>query len=263
MRVSIIGAGAMGGAIAEGLLRSGKMAAADLTVANPHTDKLQRFAVQGVDVTTDNRKAASVADIVVVAVKPWLASQVLSEITASMDHSRQQLVSVMAGVTASDISKLTAYGATCARPIIAIPNTAAAVCASMTFIVAPESSEDDKARVTALFGLIGDTILIDESRLPAAMALASCGIAYALRYIRAASEGGVELGFRADDAKRIVTQTVMGAASLLQSRNSHPEEEIDRVTTAGGITIRGLNEMEHAGFTSAVIRGLKTAAEKH
>ena len=100
-------------------------------------------------------------------------------------------------------------------------------------------------------------LLVDERLINAGMALSSCGIAYVMRYIRAATEGGVELGFKAADALGIVLQTVRGAVELLQAGGGHPEAEIDKVTTPGGVTIRGLNAMEHAGFTSAVIRGLK------
>jgi len=94
------------------------------------------------------------------------------------------------------------------------------------------------------------------------MALASCGIAYVMRYIRAASEGGVELGMYASDAKKIVMQTMLGAVKLLESTGNHPEAEIDKVTTPGGITIRGLNAMEANGFTTAVIEGLKASVKK-
>lgn len=261
MTISIIGAGAMGGAIAEGLLRSGKIPPSELAVANPHTDKLRHLAELGVMVTSDNNEAAARADMIILAVKPWLARQVLEEIKPSTDYTRQLLVSVAAGVSATEISDWAEHDGVRPTPVIAIPNTAAAVCASMTFIVAEGVTEADTARALAIFGYIGRTIRTDERHLPAGMTLASCGIAYALRYIRAASEGGVELGFRADEAKQIVAQTVMGAATLLQDRHNHPEEEIDRVTTAGGITIRGLNEMEHAGFSSAVIRGLKAAIQ--
>jgi pyrroline-5-carboxylate reductase len=83
-----------------------------------------------------------------------------------------------------------------------------------------------------------------------------------MRYIRAASEGGVELGFKADDAKKIVLQTLRGAVELLAETGLHPEAAIDLVTTPDGVSIRGLNEMEHAGFTSAVIRGLKAGIKK-
>ena len=112
-----------------------------------------------------------------------------------------------------------------------------------------------------MFDMLGTTLLTDEQHLGAGTTLASCGIAYAMRYIRAAAEGGVELGFRADDAKRIVMQTMRGAVELLQATGLHPEAAIDLVTTPGGVTIKGLNEMEHAGFTSAVIRGLKAGAK--
>ena len=119
------------------------------------------------------------------------------------------------------------------------------------------ATEEQTAAVQAVFDGLGQTCLTDEQHLAAGTMLASCGIAYAMRYFRAAAEGGVELGFKADAAKDIVLQTVKGAVELLQANGNHPEAEIDKVTTPGGLTIRGLNEMEHAGFTSAVIRGLK------
>jgi pyrroline-5-carboxylate reductase len=108
---------------------------------------------------------------------------------------------------------------------------------------------------------MGQSIITEESHLAAGTTLASCGIAYAMRYIRAASEGGVELGFKADEAKQIVMQTMKGAVELLQATGLHPEAAIDLVTTPGGVTIKGLNEMEHNGFTSSVIKGLKAGAK--
>ena len=133
--------------------------------------------------------------------------------------------------------------------------------ASMTFIVPIGASESHIKTVVSIFDEMGDTLITDEQHLAAGTTLASCGIAYAMRYIRAASEGGVELGFKADDAKKIVMQTMKGAVDLLQASGMHPEQAIDLVTTPGGVTIKGLNEMEHAGFTSAVIRGLKAGVK--
>ena len=108
-----------------------------------------------------------------------------------------------------------------------------------------------------LFDAVGKTAVVDERRLKAGMMLASCGTAFALRYVRASAEGGVELGLYPKEAVEAALQTVKGAAALLEARGTHPEQEIDRVTTPGGITIRGLNAMEEAGFTAAVIAGLK------
>lgn len=253
MRVSIIGAGAMGGAIGRGLLASG-FPAGDLCMANPSEAKLQPFSEAGVVTTTNNVAAAMRGDIVIIAVKPWVVPQVVDEIKSSLIPGKQTVVSVAAGVSGKTLSESLATGI-----YIAIPNTAAEVDESMTFVVPVR--EDKTDAVLSLFSRIGEVMTVEERLLPAATTLASCGIAYAMRYIRAAMEGGVELGFRASEAQKIVVQTVKGAASLLGRDGAHPESEIDKVTTPGGLTIRGLNEMENAGFTSAVIRGLKAGVK--
>ena len=131
----------------------------------------------------------------------------------------------------------------------------------MTFLVPVTAQPVQTEQVQALLDTMGQTIITEERLLGAGTTLASCGIAYAMRYIRAAGAGGVELGFKADLSKQIVMQTMKGAVELLQATGLHPEAAIDLVTTPGGVTIKGLNEMEHAGFTSAVIRGLKAGAK--
>ena len=80
--------------------------------------------------------------------------------------------------------------------------------------------------------------------------------------IRANIQGGIEIGFDAQTASLIAAQTVKGAAELLLQHKSHPEEEIDKVTTPKGCTIAGLNEMEHRGFSSSLIRGIVTSYKK-
>jgi len=98
--------------------------------------------------------------------------------------------------------------------------------------------------------------------MEAATILGACGIAYAMRFIRAMVQGGIQIGFSAEIASAIVNQTVKGASELLIQRNEHPEFEIDKVTTPKGCTIVGLNEMEHNGFSSALIKGLVTSFQK-
>lgn len=251
----------MGGAIVRGMLNSKKYDAADITVADPSQKTTEFFAERGVNVTTDNRAAASTADIIFVVVKPWLVETVLKEIKNSMDYDRQTLIVVAAGITSGKIKEWLGDGNVQDNDLpaifLAIPNIAISELSSMTFIVPVKASDADTTTVKGIFDSMGSTLVTEERLLPAGTTLASCGIAYAMRYIRAASEGGVELGFKADDAKAIVLQTVKGAIDLLFANGNHPEAEIDKVTTPGGVTIKGLNEMEHAGFTSAVIRGLK------
>lgn len=260
MNISIIGIGAMGGAMAEGLLKSNFFKPADITLSDPLQESLARFSDSGVSLTTDNKAAAGTADIIAVVVKPWLVEQVLTDIKDVMDYHRQMLIVVAAGVSSSCVGKWLDKGDGTTPPLfLVIPNIAIAVKSSMTFIVPVTASEKQTETVAAIFNETGSSFVIEERLLPAATTLASCGIAYAMRYIRASTEGGVELGFKAKDAQKIVLQTVKGAVELLQANGNHPEVEIDKVTTPGGVTVRGLNEMEHAGFTSAVIRGLKAA----
>ena len=252
MKIAIIGAGAMGGAIVEGLMKGSYVANDNLIVSDCSEERLQYFSGKGARVTKDNAQAAAEADVVVVVVKPWLVEQVLKGI----DTANKTVVLVAAGITSE---QLQAWTSPDADLWLAIPNIAASELVSMTFLV--QVRQKGAYHPKALFDAIGETIMTDEKHLAAGTTLASCGIAYALRYIRAASEGGVELGFKADDAKQIVMQTVLGAVKLLETSGKHPEQLIDQVTTPGGVTIKGLNEMEHAGFTSSVIRGLKAGAK--
>ena len=255
----MIGAGAMGGATVEGLIKGQYFKNEDITVADPSEAVIDKFAQKGVSVTTDNQLAAEGADIVCVVVKPWLVEKVLKGIKDVLNPQKQLLIVIAAGVPSQNIKEW--LDEQCPPLFLIIPNIAIAELSSMTFIVPVGTTEAQTKTVVSIFDEMGDTLITDEQHLAAGTTLASCGIAYAMRYIRAASEGGVELGFKADDAKKIVMQTMKGAVDLLQASGMHPEQAIDLVTTPGGVTIKGLNEMEHAGFTSAVIRGLKAGVK--
>lgn len=263
MKISVIGAGAMGGSMVEGFIKAEALKTADITISDPSAKAIERFDAMGVSVTSDNKAAVIGADIIAVVVKPWLVERVIKEIKDELDYSRQLLVVIAAGVSSQSILQWLEKGN---EPLpslfLVIPNTAIAVMSSMTFIVPIGATAEQTRIVSDLYDKTGQTLIVEEHLLPAATTLASCGIAYAMRYIRASTEGGVEIGFKAKDAQDIVMQTVKGAVCLLQATGNHPEVEIDKVTTPGGVTIKGLNEMEHAGFTAAVIRGLKAGLNK-
>lgn len=265
MKVAILGAGNMGGALARGLARGTKIATADIYVSNPSPQKLEALKSEfpEINVTTDNCEAVATADLVVLAVKPWKVEEVLAEVKPKLDYSRQVVASMVGGLGIAQLSEWLdkGDGALLATYLI-IPNTAIATMSSMTFISSARSTAEMDRLLLDVFNELGEAMLVEESLIPAGTSLASCGIAYALRYIRAAMEGGVELGFRADDAKRIVMQTMRGAADILAAGGAHPEAEIDRVTTPGGLTIKGLNAMEAAGFTHSVIEGLRASTKR-
>lgn len=253
----------MGGALAEGLMKSEALTPSDLVISDPSTAALSRFDKSGAVITTDNLLAVEGASIIFIVVKPWLVQQVIEGILPSIQGKRLTIVVIAAGVASDDICKwLRCDDNADLSVFLAIPNTAIAVKESMTFLVPVKATETVTSQISDLFDRVGGCLITEERLLAAGTTLASCGIAYAMRYIRASIEGGVEIGFKAANAQEIVLQTVKGAVALLQSTGHHPEEEIDKVTTPGGVTIRGLNEMEHAGFSSAVIRGLKAGMGK-
>lgn len=262
MKTTIIGGGNMGGATALGLVKAGRIPASEITVTARHSGSLEKFAAAGICTTTDNIKAVAGADIVILAVKPFMVSQVIEQIRPVLDYSRQTIVSFAAGISSAQLQQWLDKDGQKPGLVLVIPNTAIELCQSMTFVANAGASDSQLASVMELFDGTGITMQVSEKQLAGGMTLASCGIAYAMRYIRASAEGGVELGFYPKDAVRIVCQTVLGAAGLILEHGSNPEDEIDKVTTPGGFTIRGLNAMEAAGFTAAVQSGLKPDCKK-
>ena len=239
MKITVIGGGNMGGALVKGWAKAGL--AADITVT-AHTQRtLDRLseACPGITAMLDNVKAIQDADVVVLAVKPWLVEQVIAEIMPELQD--KLLVSVAAGIRHERID------------VYAMPNIAAEFGESMTFV-----EEAEQANVAAdLFGKVGQCKVVPQRLMGAGMMMAGCGIAYVMRFLRAMMEGGVEMGFYPDEAKSIAMQAMQGAVTMLRETGLHPEAAIDKVTTPGGITIKGLNELDHASFNSAVIRCLK------
>lgn len=260
MKISIIGAGNMGGAIAYGVV-AGKVAdKADVKVADPTVEKTQAMAADlGIETFSCNLDVVEGADIVVVAVKPWLVETVLGEIKAKMDYSKQMLVSIAAGV---DFETLSAYldrgdGAELPPMFRVIPNTAISIMKSVTFIACHGASDVQVETVRALFASMGEAVLIEEDMMTAGTSLASCGIAFAFKYLDASISGGVELGFSEEDSRRIVMGTMKGALGLLDQNQTMPQTEIDKVTTPGGITLKGLAAMAENEFDNAVKEGLR------
>jgi len=257
MQLTIIGAGNMGGAIAQGLFKH-KTAGDNLqiVVANPGQAKRDAIAPFCDATFADNAQAAANADIILIAVKPWLVDRVIADIRPIISQRSPIIVSVAAGVTIERLQEQLGQQLPTFR---VIPNTAISIAESMTLIAHQDTNDEQNKLIGSLFEKLGKILFIPESLMNAGTALTSCGIAYALRYIRAATEGGVEMGFPAAQAKEMVAQILIGAAQLILQNNSHPEVEIDKVTTPGGITIKGLNAMEAEGFTNAVIKGLKAS----
>lgn len=257
-KITILGGGNLGAAIAEGLLKSGFTKPNQLTVTRRNLERLQYLKEKGVTITSDNAAAIQAGEIIIVALKPYNVKEVLEGLKKSFDPANHIMISVVTGVSLHDLSAIVGN-----VPLFrAMPNTAIAIQESVTCLCSQHNTNEQVNYVTELFNQLGITISIDEKLMDAATVLGACGIAYALRFIRAATQGGIEIGFDAKTANLIAAQTVKGAAELLLKGNRHPEEEIDKVTTPKGCTIVGLNEMEHRGFSSSLIRGISASYNK-
>lgn len=256
MKIAIIGAGNMGGSIARGLTKGSMIDDLDIIVSNPSMDKLKKLRNEylGLSITQDNAEAAMGADIVILAVKPWLVEPVMRELKLK---SKQILISVAAGISFEELAH---YVVAPEMPMFRlIPNTAISELESMTLVAARNTNDEQDKFVLQLFNEMGTVMLIPEDKITAATALASCGIAYVLKYVQAAMQAGIEMGIRPKDAMTMVAQSLKGAAALILNNDTHPSVEIDKVTTPGGITIKGINELEHNGFTSAIIKAMKAS----
>ncbi|MBL0295511.1 MAG: pyrroline-5-carboxylate reductase [Saprospiraceae bacterium] len=257
-KMAIIGGGNLGSAIAEGLHVSNQMSMDNIWITRRNTSQLKRLSEIGMHVTKDNMEACEKADIIILAIKPYQAKDIMHEIKSKIDPSAI-VISVVTGLELSEIKNVLGKDTGLFR---AMPNTAIAIRESMTCICHYGANEQQIEDVDKLFGLLGKNAFIQEALMEAATVLGACGTAYAMRYIRANIQGGIEIGFDAKTANLIAAQTVLGASQLLLINGTHPEEEIDKVTTPKGCTIAGLNEMEHRGFSSSLIKGIATSYRK-
>lgn len=257
-KIAIIGGGNLGTAIAEGLLKSKFSKPADIVITKRNTTTLQGLKKRGVEAISDNNAAVRKSDVVILCVKPFQVIDVLRGIKKELNNNKL-VISVVTGGLISEMEEAVGKKIPLFR---AMPNTAIAIQQSITCICSKYADDADMQYVNDLFSKLGKVVTIDEKLMDAATILGACGTAYALRYIRASIQGGIEIGFDAATASLIAAQTVKGAAELLLQKGAHPEQEIDKVTTPKGCTIAGLNEMEHQGFSSSLIRGIVASFNK-
>lgn len=258
-KTAILGSGNIGMSLAKGLVKAQYCNPEDITLTRRDLQHLTEQVQHGYQVSDQNSRAVSGSSVVIIAVLPQQLDQLLEQINGAIDPEKHLVISVVSGVTCANIRAKLGNNVQVVR---AMPNTAIAIGQSMTCIASDNASKENISKVTKMFETVGSVIQIKEDLMTSATALCACGIAFFLRAIRAASQGGIEIGFHADEALRMAAQTAKGAADLLLQLNSHPEHEIDKVTSPKGCTIAGLNEMEHQGFSSALIKGIKLSAAK-
>lgn len=256
--ISIIGGGNLGVAIAEGIRSNDNFDKVGVTVTKRDISAIARLQNQRIHISSNNCEAAVNADVIIIAVQPSQVKDVLKEIKNEI-FPNKVIVSVATGFSIEQVEAVIGSEIPVFR---CMPNTAVAVKESMTCITCNRAGKDKEDAIQSIFAPLGETAFIEEELFQAATVLGASGIAFWMRFIRATTQGGIQMGFESDVAQKIAMQTCLGAATLLKKHHSHPEAEIDRVTTPMGCTITGLNEMEHHGLSSALIKGLLTSFAK-
>ena len=257
MKIAIIGTGNLGLAIAKGLITNNSVTSLYLTKRD--TSSLAAWSeYKDVVVTSDNREAVAKSDILIFAVQPSHFSGILEEIKDLLTE-KHILISTITGYKVSQMAAIVGDHQFIIR---AMPNTAIAVGQSMTCLCSNEAGKKRIAIAEAIFNKLGTSLIIPEDQMQAATVICASGIAFWMLLIRATTQGAIQLGFDAAEAQELAMQTCLGAASLVIKSGNHPEAEIDKVTTPKGCTIEGLNEMEHAGLSSSLIKGIVASYNK-
>lgn len=258
-QIAVLGCGNIGSAIVQGLVKNDENMTQSIIATRRTISKLKFLDGIGVELTSNNVEAVDRSKYIIIAVKPYKVEEVIDEIKPHLNENHI-LISLASEVSLEALKNFSKMDIPHFR---VMPNTAAEIQESLTCISYDDNASDyEIIEVENLFKSIGQTVVIEENLMEAATILGACGIAYVLRFIRAMIQGGVQIGFDANTATQITTQTVKGAAELLLQKKNHPESEIDKVTTPKGCTITGLNEMEHQGFSSSLIKGITKSFEK-
>jgi len=257
IKIVILGGGNLGASLAKGLINSKQFVLDEILVTDKRKSRVDYLKNLGFIASSNNRDAVKHSDIIFMSVKPQQFNELCGEIKDCLKKG-QLIISTITGISFKEME--TVFGKI---PLIRImPNMALEICESMTCIAFKNCTPKHEKKILSIFENMGKTLVIPEDLMSAATVIGACGIAFALRFMRAMSQGGIEIGFNSEISHLITAQTVKGAASLIIETSNHPEGEIDKVTTPQGITISGLNEMEHQGLSSAVIRGLTTSFNK-
>lgn len=255
MKIHIIGGGNLGTAIAIGIAQFSKQN--QVSISRRNTQKIAHLQDLGIRVTNSNTHYLPEADVIILTIKPYQVASVLEEI---LPHISNKIIA--SAVSGLSIQALQNQLGKQHQAIRIMPNIAAQFGASATCVAFAEEHQNQGEKLVELFSDLGTAPIIDEKLMDAATVLAASGTAFALRYIRASMQAGIESGFDAKTAQAISAQTVLGAAKLLIAENVHPEVLIDKVTTPQGCTIAGLSEMETQGFSAAILNGIKAAIKK-
>lgn len=251
MKIGIIGIGNMGSSIAKGLL--GKN---ELFLSNRGSN-LEFFKDKEVSIM-DNRNVVENSDYVILAVKPNYYKKVIDEIKDLLEN--KVFISIAAGFT---IEKLENLLGSDKKIVMTMPNTPASVGCGMS-ILCPNSnvSDDEFSNVLEIFSSFGKAIKIDENQFDAASVVNGCLPAFVDLFIESLSDGAVFCGLKRDISYKLILQTIIGSAKLMEESGEHPGHLKDKVTSPKGTTIEGVKALEENNFRAGLIKAVEASFNK-
>jgi len=260
-KIAMIGTGNMGESLISGLVDSGTALPDNIICTDIRLDKLEEVKQDyGVRVTTDNIAAIDFADIVIYAVKPQIFAEVLRG-TAEKLTMEKLVISIAAGVPLAAIESCLDKDL---RLIRVMPNIPASVKMGASGIAAGSHVlKGDVEMASVIFDSVGVSVFLGENYLmDAVTGLSGSGPAYIFLIIDALADAGVKMGLSRQDALFLSTQTVAGAARMLQETGEHPGRLKDMVTSPGGTAIAGLHTLEEGGIRTSLINAVESATRR-
>lgn len=259
--LSFIGAGNMARSLIGGLIADG-WPAAHIRATDPDPDQRASLASRfGIVLGDDNRAAVATADIVVLAVKPQMMHTVAQEIAAAVQARRPLVVSIAAGIRATDLDRWLGGNAAIVR---CMPNTPAMVQSGATALFAnPRVSTEQRDRAESVLRAVGLTLWLErEELMDAVTALSGSGPAYFFLIMESLQAAGERLGLPAETARLLALQTAFGAAKMALESPEDAATLRQRVTSPGGTTERALQVLEDGGLRELMARALTAARDR-
>lgn len=257
--LAVIGGGRMGEALINGLLAGGAIGPDQTRVAEPQAARRSELSASyGVTCFDSATRAVEGADIVLLAVKPQLIDTVLGDIADLANGAL--IISIAAGISCARLESQLPAGTAVVR---VMPNTPAMVRSGMSVVSGgAEATPEQVDLVCALFGFVGEAMIIDEAYQDAATAISGSGPAYMALFVDALARAGVRHGLTRDVAEVLAVETMKGTAVMLRETGMHPEQLVDGVSSPGGTTIAAIEQLEAGGLRSAVFRAVEACVNR-
>ncbi len=258
MNIGIIGIGNMGGAILKGLVESQFMNGENINVFEINKMAIKKIK-HNINVFSNEIELVRNSDIIVLAIKPNLMSQVLEKIKVVLDDSKIVL-SIAAGISIEYIEKIIGKDKKIVRTM---PNTPAQVLEAMTAVSFNDRiDENDKYLITRILECFGKSVEIEEKLMHVYTGISGSLPAYVYMFVEALADGAVLEGMPREKAYEIISQTILGSAKILLDTKKHPGQLKDEVTSPGGTTIEAIRVLENGKFRGTVIEAVKACTEK-